>query len=308
MIEEYFRLKGEEAVVIVTTQNGPLSPYYLGKRAAEEGVDTVVGVGGDGTFNHIVSGMMNSGVPTNSLPRLGFIGLGTGNNFVKNIGIAHKSFGESMSTILNGRNSCIDLGLMEDLDQGRKKYFLNVLSFGFDAKVVSRTSKSRKSFLPKSLSYLKAAGQEIASGFTSYEVELVGTDFIMRREVCLLAVLNGPTYGAIFRIAPGAKMSDGLFDVCLVDKVSKIRALYILRRAIQGEHVALPEVNMLRVSSLTISSVDSKPIPREIDGEVISDGGRCRISVIPKVLKVLTPIVLVTESLAGTSILEYQLD
>ena len=305
-IEKYFKSKGDEAIVVITDQNGPLSPYYLGKRAAEEKIDTIVGVGGDGTFNLIVSGLMSSGVSINDLPKLGFLGLGTGNNFVKNAGIAFKSFEESMSIVFNGRESYIDLGLVEDLDQGRKRYFLNVLSLGFDAKVVDRASKSKSGFLPKNLSYLRAAGQEIISGLDSYDVELTGEDFSLRRKFCLLAILNGPSYGAIFKIAPEAKMSDGLFDVCLVDKTSRFRAMYLLQRAISGEHIFSPEVKIFRTSYLTVSSLGLKPIPREIDGEVVSESEKFRISVIPRALKVLTPIISAKESLAFTNILECQ--
>jgi YegS/Rv2252/BmrU family lipid kinase len=292
-IEKWLGAHKEKSQIVLSSENGFLSPYSLGKEAAERGVDVVVAVGGDGTINLIVSGLMNSGLSVEKLPKLGIIRIGTGNNFAKNIGFPPALlFDKNMSTIFGDNNtSYIDLGLVRDLDQGRKRCFVNVFSVGFDARVVRRENYLKKnlSFFPKTLTYFLAAGGEIVAGLPSYELHVSGDKFDFQGKVSLLAVLNGPTYGGVFNIAPQANMIDGLLDVCLIKEVSKIEAVSLLFKALRGNHVSSSKVKLFKTRSLKI--VSSVFIPREIDGEVISSGGKSLVSIIPGALKVLTPSV-----------------
>lgn len=290
-IESMFSSWGIKATVVYTLKDGSDSAFSIGKKAAEEGFHTLVGVGGDGTKNLLLNGMMASGVPLESLPRFGLVQAGTGNNFAKNVGMP-SSFNEAMEAIRKGNTVLVDVGRVSSGKE--KKHFLNVVSFGFDAQVVEKTKVFREKyrFAPSDLTYLLAAGQELFLGLPSYAVSLSAPEFSLNTSVCLLAVLNGPSYGAVFRIAPDADMSDGLFDVCLVkDKISKIKALEILFRATKGKHVGLPQVKHLRVSCLTVSS--EKILPCEVDGEVALPDSSYEISVLPRALRVIVPPFLV---------------
>ena len=289
-IKKLFACRGIETLVIPTSKDGDNSAFALGKRAAQDGVHTLVGVGGDGLLNLLFNGMMASGVPLEALPRLGFIQAGTGNNLAKNLGVPG-TFDEAMAVIRHGHTISIDVGLVTS--PSTRKYFLNVVSFGFDALVVEKTRdfKEKYRFVPKDLIYLLTAGQNIFLGFPSYRLCLSGPGFTLETESCLLAVLNGRTYGAIFHIAPGADLSDGLFDAYLIDKVGKIKALDILRRAIKGKHVGLPQVKHLKIASLTLTSPDI--LPCEVDGEVMPSQKEYRVSILPRALKVLVPPTLV---------------
>ena len=288
-IKKLFACRGIETLVIPTSKDGDNSAFALGKRAAQDGVHTLVGVGGDGLLNLLFNGMMASGVPLEALPRLGFIQAGTGNNLAKNLGVPG-TFDEAMAVIRHGHTVSIDVGLVTS---GReRKYFLNVVSFGFDASVVEATANSReRSLLLKGLTYFMAAGKKIFLGFPSYRLALSAPGFNLETEVCLLAVLNGPSYGAIFQIAPEADPSDGLFEVCLIYGVGKCKAVEILIRAIKGKHVGLPQVRFLRVPSLVISSPE--PLPWEVDGEVMDAERESAVSILPRALKVLVPPTLV---------------
>lgn len=299
-IEEWFRLRGTDPVIAFTTKDGPDSAFALGKRAAESGVGTLVVVAGDGTKHLVVNGMMASGVSLKKLPTLGFIQAGVGNDFAKNVGTP-EGFDEAMKVIVDGKTALVDLGILTTKNE--KRYFLNVVSFGFDAVVteMAKGLKEKYRLIPRAATYGLAAVKKIILGFQSYPVKIAGQGFEVETEAILLAVMNGPIYGAIFRIAPAAVMSDGLFDVCLVDKISndilgKMRAVEILARATKGKHVKLPEVKFFRVSSLTVSSQEA--LPCEADGEVLPAEKRYEISILPKTLKVLvSPPVLATQRL-----------
>ena len=310
-IEKTFMDEGIEVSVVVS--DGPDSVFSLGERAAQEGIHTLVGVGGDGTNNLLVSGMMSSGVPQETLPRLGLIQTGTGNNFAKNIGIP-AGFNDALNVIRNGQTRSVDIGLMTAGNM--RKYFLNVVSFGFDAEVTEKAKIQKEKYffipIPKALTYGLTAFREISRGLPFYQLKLQGLGFSFDAEMSLAAALIGPTYGAIFHIAPGADPSDGLFDVCLIDKIDnslwgKKRAAMILFRAAKGTHIGQPEVCLYRTPFLMVSSPE--PLPCEIDGEVLPAGKQYSVSTLPKALKVLVPTALVVVQnplMAITKALEYQ--
>lgn len=293
-IEKAFRDWGIKALVIAS--DGPDSVFSLGKRAAQDGIRTLVGVGGDGTGNLLLNGMMASGVPAEALPRFGVIQVGTGNNFAKNAGVP-SSLEEDLAVIRNGHTTSVDVGLV--VSGNMRKYFLNVVSFGFDAEITekARIQKEKFSFVPKALTYGLAALEEIWRGLPSYQLKLQGLGFSFDSRMSLAAALIGPTYGAIFRIAPGADSSDGLFDVCLIDKIDnnlqgKKRAVTILFRATKGTHIGQPEVCLYRTPFLTVSSPDI--LPCEVDGEVMPTEKEYQVSILPRALRILVPAVLAT--------------
>jgi len=285
-------LKGR-ALIEITAEEGPNSLFSLGKRAVQESFDILVSVGGDGTHNLLVNGMMaeaeEQGLPLGSLPKLGLIGAGTGNNFTKNLGI-QASLNRSLGIISKGRTRAVDIGLLTT--GSRKQYFINVVSFGFDGLVVATLKHIRGKhrlyrLLPKSLAYFLVAAYRIFLGLPSYRLITSHSGLDMEQEVHLLALLNGPTYGAIFRIAPNASLSDGLLDACLISRANRLKAVELLFRAIWGKHVGLSQAGFFNFSSLKIASPD--PLPCEIDGEVMPIEKEYQVSIIPGALNVFVP-------------------
>jgi len=289
-IKQRFGWKDGNPFINLTARDGPKSAFNLARTAAREGVEKLVAVGGDGTKNLVMNGLMASNVPLERLPALGFIQAGVGNNFAKNIGTP-SDFKEALEMIEKGKTILVDVGELTLNEE--KRYFLNVVSFGFDAVVteITRNLKEKYRLIPKSVTYGLAAVKKIVTGFRSYPVKLTGQGFNLETEATLVAVMNGPTYGAIFRIAPGADLQDGLFDVytitCPNTFFGKIKAIGILLLAVKGSHLRMPEVRMLKTSSLVISSPEN--LPCEVDGEVLPAEREYRISVLPNALKVIVP-------------------
>jgi len=285
---------GINSLVIPTSKEGENTAFELGKKAAKERARTIGIVGGDGTIYLFINGMMASNVPPEQFPAIGLIPAGIGNNFAKNNGIPQE-FEEQMKVIRHGRTILVDAGALTV--EGIKKYFLNVVSFGFDAEITrkAKIEKEKYFFIPKVLTYGLTAFREILRGLPFYQLRVQGLGFDFDAEMSLAAVLIGPTYGAIFHIAPGADSADGLFDVCLIDKIDsnlrgKKRAAEILLRATKGKHIGQPEVCLYRTPFLKVSSL--QPIPCEIDGEILPAERQYEISILPKTLKVLTPAAL----------------
>ena len=280
-IEEWYEKRNEKPTIRLTEPSGANTVFNLGKSAALEGFEKVGLVGGDGTYQLAVSGMISSNVPLARLPLIGLVQGGTGNNFAKNLGLP-KDIIEALEVIKYGQAVRVDLGKL--ILPNEEKYFLNVVSFGFDALIVevSKRFKGRYPLLPKETHYLLAALGEIIRGMPCYQISI---DKQEPKEMILCAVTNGPTYGAIFRIAPDADLRDGLLDVCRIDRVGKLKALKDIAKVLKGTHVKLPEVSMSRTASLTVSSFE--PLPCEIDGEVLLPQKEYKIEVIPGGLKIL---------------------
>lgn len=213
---------------------------------------------------------------------IGIIPTGSGNNFAKALKIP-KDIKEAFQVIKKDKATSVDIGKVNE------RFFVNVVSFGFDAKVnkLANEIKEKYRFLPREGSYLIAALKEIIIKIPLFQVELKSEGINLKNKVILVAVNNGPSYGAIFKIAPAAIVNDGKFDICLIESVGRIRALFDIYRIVQGTHIHLPEVTILKASSLTISGPE--PLPYETDGEVLKPEKEYKINVLPKALKILTP-------------------
>mgnify|MGYP001561636068 CR=1 FL=1 len=287
IIEKWYKKSNIKPIIRLTAADGPNTAFNLGKRAAQEGFERIGIVGGDGTYHLVVSGMMASNVPLRQLPALGLIQAGTGNNFAKNVGTPKNPI-EVLKVIENGCVTKVDFGKL--ILKNEEKYFLNVVSFGFDALIteVAKKFKGKYWFFSKKSHYLLAALGEIIKEMQFYQISVNGQE---SKEVLLVAVVNGPTYGAIFRITPDADLQDGLFDVCCIDRVEKMKVLADIIQVVEGTHVNLPEVAMSKVSFLTIAS--QEPLPCEIDGEVLPAEKEYKVEVIPKGLKILTPLIFI---------------
>lgn len=264
-------------------REGEKSTKNLAKKAVKEGFDRIVLVGGDGTLSGGVNGVMEATeekLPTNFA--IGIVPTGAGNNFAKTIGIP-KNIKEAFEIIKNDKKRLVDIG------RANERFFVNCISFGFDAKInkLANDLKEKHRFLPKGLSYLLAALKEIVIKIPLFEMQITAEGKKIVQNLISLAVTNGPTYGGIFKINPGALVDDGELDICYIETVGRFRALFDIYKIIKGTHIYLPEVKMFKTSSLSVSSPE--PLPYETDGEVLEPEKEYKISILPKTLKFLVP-------------------
>jgi YegS/Rv2252/BmrU family lipid kinase len=281
--EELLKLKEGGGIIeeSPTSSLGENSAQILAKRAFEKGFNIIIFVGGDGILNEGLNGIMQASgghFPPDFC--IGIIPTGSGNNFAKALKIP-KDFKKAFSIIKEGKIIPVDIGKVNN------RFFINCLSFGFDAQINRLTNelKSKHSFLPKEGSYLFATIKEIIKEIPLFEMKIESKEKYEKRDVILLAITNGPSYGAIFKVNPEASYNDGKFDVCIVNSVGKLRAFYDILKVIRGTHSNLPEIEMFRTSDIIISS--ETPLPYEMDGEVFEPQKEYKISLIPKILRVL---------------------
>jgi len=228
---------------------------YIAREGAALGYNIVFAVGGDGTVNEVVNGLVGTGTA------LGVIPGGSGNDFIRSLNIKG-SVEEIIEGTIRGQRKQIDVGITNG------RYFINISSVGFDAEVVLATQKAKKFFLSGSTAYIaglittifKRKADKIIMTIDGHEIT---------KEVLLVAVANGKYYGGGMMAAPDAVIDDGLFDICLITNAPKLRMLRLFPRFIKGQHKDLKEVNFYRSQKVHIEACN--PMPVNIDGEVYLD-------------------------------------
>lgn len=215
----------------------------------------LIAVGGDGLVNLCLQLVAEKPIC------LGVIPAGTGNDFARATGFNGKSVDEIFSIFSRSKPVKIDLGKAVSADES--KWFVQVLSTGFDAIV---NSLANRMTWPRGKSKYTIATILILSRFKSipYMVEIDGR--IFEQNAMLLAVANGESYGGGMRICPGASNSDGIFDVLIVRPVTKIVLLTIFPKVFKGNHIPHPKIDVYKGKYIKISS----PTVAYADGEFVS--------------------------------------
>ena len=267
-----FRRQGWVVEVVRTEQ--PNHGAELAARAAREGVERVVVVGGDGTVHEVANGLLSQG----SDAVLGVVPIGSGNDFAKLVGVYRHSPVRAVARIVSARPRRFDVGRVLD------EYFVNSMGFGFGPAVV-RTRNAMpglKGFLSYLVPILRTFWSFRPPLFEVRSAEFSETGYMMMVEVC-----NGTTAGGDYRFAPGADPADGRLDACLVRKVSLPRFLMAVPRVIRGTHATMPEVALFQTRQLTIRSREA-PLLLHLDGELREpDVHECTVRVEPARLNVL---------------------
>lgn len=219
------------------------------RTALEVGADAVFVAGGDGTVNLAIQELAHGSVPLGILPS------GTGNDFATSLGIAELDADAAADAVAGGRRKTIDLARVTRHD-GTSRLYATVLASGFDSRVNDRANRMRwprghaRYTIALLIEFLRLRG-------VPFVVELEyadGSREVIRGDLVMATVGNGPTYGGGIPICPGARLDDGILDVTLVRPSGRLRLLRLLPRVYRGAHTSAEEVTTRRVRSVNLSS------------------------------------------------------
>jgi diacylglycerol kinase (ATP) len=291
-IPRYLELLGEHLPVFhhqVTTRSG--EEAQLTEEAIGAGYNTIVAVGGDGTWSAVADRILSLQRPGITL---GVLPGGTGNDFGRNLGIGGRALEEAVKILAAGHVSKVDVGRIvgPTWHEGRgdsprhERFFLNVAGFGFDVAVVDGAKGAR--YLRGELLYKATAVQQLFR-FPGFSVTLDDEQGFTRSDPTLmLTVTNGEHFGGGFPIAPGASVTDGLLHACYIGDAKPLRRLVLFDKAGKGRHEDAGEVDA-RVGSrfkLTFPG----PVRFEVDGDIYAtDLSELVLKIVPQALDVLTP-------------------
>jgi YegS/Rv2252/BmrU family lipid kinase len=258
----------------------------LATECTKNGSDYLIAVGGDGTLNEVLNGMLNASVPINNYPILGVLPKGSANDFVRTI-IPLQNLPQLKKAILNKSARKIDIGkVVLGSTPLRPKYFINIAGLGLGPEVVKIMQGSNKLFGSKA-SYFSA----IIKGFLSYDKRAVKCEceeWSWEGSLLQMAVANGRYFGDGICIAPDASVADGLLHVTLFGELSLMDYLLNLGKLKKGIKINLEGAHYFTTKQLKISSTAIKPSGIETDGEYVGEAP-ATITVVPNAIKFISP-------------------
>ncbi|MDM8000965.1 MAG: diacylglycerol kinase family lipid kinase [Dehalococcoidia bacterium] len=256
---------------------GPMHAMELAGEAADRGYGLVVVVGGDGTINEAVNGLI--GPDGKGKADLGVICTGTANDFARNIGLP-RSLLKNCRLVASARRSEVDVGAVRYVKDGqsRQRFFVNVSGAGFDADLME---EARNTFLPLGPKgpYVGAFLKMVPT-YEPREFHLSFQDKQEARRAYTVLVSNGRYAGSIL-FDPDADLRDGLFEVITLDPSTLLKGLADTYRALLDGH---PKIEYRRTSVLKIDSPE--PLAVQADGEVLGSLP-AEFRVLPKALRVV---------------------
>jgi diacylglycerol kinase (ATP) len=240
--------------------------------------DAVVSAGGDGTLFEVLNGYLRN--PGAHKPALGLIPNGTGNAFMKELGLRKSDWRRAIDIIAFGNTRNVDVGRMEA--QGQTWYFLNIVGMGFIAEIAA--TAARLKWLGNSAYTLAVLLRLPWLKAQTLSLEIDGKT--VEREGVFVEIANSSYTGTSFLIAPKARLDDGLLDVVLLKRISRIGLLRLFRAVYDGSHIRHPQVEYLQARSISVT--ESNPGQLVPDGEIVGKSP-ARFECLPGAVRFLWP-------------------
>jgi diacylglycerol kinase (ATP) len=251
----------------------------------EKGYTRIIVIGGDGTMNEVVNGVFQQQRYKTTEISLGMITVGTGNDWGRMFGIP-KDYKEAIQILLQHKTFIQDAGMVEYKrnTNSENRYFVNIAGLGFDAEVVRKTNRLKEKGKGGPLLYLINIFSSLVNfKFVNAVISVDGTD--IENEILSMNVGICKFNGGGMISLPGAIPDDGLFDLTVINRMSRPDILFSLRRLYDGTIHKHPRVDSFTGKSIRVESDDR--IMLETDGESLGHTP-LEFSIIPKSVKIIT--------------------
>jgi len=253
----------------------------LAEEAVNEGYDTLIAAGGDGTLNEVLNGLARA--PDGlTKARLGVLPLGTINVFARELGIPTQPQA-AWPVLLEAVERPIDLPFAEwnSAGQTHRRYFAQLAGAGLDARAIELTSWSLKKKIGPG-AYIIAGLKALTERPVNIEVRTV--DRTVQGQLVLIG--NGRLYGGEFRVFPEARLTDGQLEICVFPKVNwltlaRCGTSLLLRQV-------LPEACVVRLRAASVALKSDRPVRFEVEGE-LGEQLPVTFSLIKQGVRVLVP-------------------
>jgi len=265
-IEEYITKHLENFEIIYTKKVGDAT--RISKEAANENIDAVIAVGGDGTVNECLKGLVN----TNTA--LGVIPCGSGNGFAYHIGM-DRTIKKAVKQLKNTQIKHIDTCTANGVP------FVNVSGIGFDAHIANLfLTLTERGFI----NYVKLVLRELRYKAKEYTISYNNIE--RKVTTYMIAFANASQYGNDAKISPMADFQDGLIDFVILKEFPKWKIPFFLLKVATGKAHLSKHVEIIQCDKMTITGEDTL---LHLDGEPFKASNPIKIALLPKSLKILIP-------------------
>jgi YegS/Rv2252/BmrU family lipid kinase len=239
----------------------------LATAAVGRGARLVLAWGGDGTINEVASALAFGDVP------LGIVPAGSGNGLARELGVNLRA-GLAIADALAARPRLMDAGELDG------HLFFNIAGIGLDAWVAWQFSRHhRRGFV----GYATITARALAS-YTPRDYRIMHDGTLVSARAVLVTLANSAQFGNGARIAPHAKVDDGVLDLVVLEERSRVATLCQLPRLFNGTIHRVRGCSARRVETVTIES--EEPMLFHVDGEPVQGGTELRARVHPGALRV----------------------
>jgi len=236
----------------------------LSAAAVASGFDVIISAGGDGTLNQVVNGMLKT--DSSSLPLLGIIPLGSGNDFATMMKVSG-SPAQLIQLLEANKPKPVDVGKISCCDKEGfpvEKYFINACSLGMGPATVNRLER-----LPRWLGTgLRYYASVLNTFFThpAEEFEVRTSQWTWKGKARVVAIANGKSFGNKIYIAPDAEPDDGIFSTFIATDMPLVKFLNVLQTVKRKKKVKYACVRYATATALELTSPD--PAWIESEGEL----------------------------------------
>jgi diacylglycerol kinase (ATP) len=272
--------RGLDGDALVT--EAPGHAVELARGAAESGARLVVAVGGDGTINEIVNGLLAAGT---SEVELAVVPRGTGDDFARTFGIP-TDVESALAVAANGQARPVDVGRATyAVDEGTaERYFANFAGAGISGAIARRGARTSRRLGAKAAYMWATVAVFLRWSSVPMRIELDGE--LREGQMFEVVVSNGMYAAGGMKIAPEARPDDGQFDAVLIGDVSKADFVTTFPKIYRGRHTSHPKIDVVRASTIAVDA--SQPLPVVLDGEQPGTTP-ARFEIVPGALKLRAP-------------------
>ena len=255
--------------LVLTEQPG--HAIELAEAAGSNGYSTVVAVGGDGTVNEVINGLMKAANHNKLTSKLAVLPVGRGNDFSFGMGVP-QDLDAACEILVDGKTRKIDIGCVTGGDYPEGRYFGNGVGIGFDT-IVGFEAAKLPSFISGIPAYLIAAVKTI---FLYFDAPMLRIDIdgeIIEQPCLLVSLMNGRRMGGSFMFAPESSSEDGILNLCIAHEVTRLQVLGLFPKVMSGTQGEHPAIKMPTGRRIKVQAISGK-LPVHADGETICEAGQ----------------------------------
>jgi YegS/Rv2252/BmrU family lipid kinase len=280
------RLRAALGSVEVEHSRAPRDAQRLAREGVRAGVERIVVAGGDATLSDVVTGLLAADMA--GYADIGVLPLGTAVDFARSLGVP-RGLDRAIACLVAGRVRPIDAGRVTYRSvQGdeRISYYVNVASFGASALACRMLDRSPGLFGGRLSFPFGALGAILRYRGASVTIRVDGT-LVHDAPLTFAAAANGRHFGAGMRLAPDARLEDGLLDVVIVSDLSAAERLIGLPGIYRGAHLTHAAAALHR-GALVEAAATPGAVPLELDGEPLGTLP-ARFELLPGALSMIGP-------------------
>ena len=271
-VAETFCKAGYEPVVKITAEKGDGTAFA--QKAAKEKYDLVVCLGGDGTLNEVITGIIDSG---KNIP-LGYIPTGSTNDFARTLGLFSVPK-KAAEAIVSGSPVTVDAGKFGD-----DRYFSYIASFGMFTAVSYNTQQSTKNMMGH-MAYVLEGIRDIGM-VKPYHVKVSTPEKTYEGDYIFGSITNSTSVGGIVKLEKSlVDLNDGLFEVALIKSPKDVAEFSRILIGLSNSDMSDPMFEFFKASELTVEAEEA--FSWALDGEEATPGEKVVIKNIKSAISLL---------------------